>query len=126
MNLPKNIKQEILAQAKEESPFECCGLIGRIDQELKYFPCRNTSEDPENCFALDGYEIVEDSCDEVVGLVHSHPNGPLGFSIADQLACRRSGLSWVLVDPSTESWDYCEPLEVSSKIDKEAFLLPTI
>ncbi len=116
MKLTEQIKGEILEHAKEEIPKESCGLIALVDGTLEYFPCGNVSAFPTESFALDGYEKVEDNSDEIIGLVHSHPNHSVEFSEVDKSACKESELIWFIVDPVSELWNSYDPCGISHKL----------
>ena len=49
---------------------------------------------------------------EVLGIVHSHPDGLLEFSDTDKISCKYNDLPFYLVDPKTECTIKLNPDEV--------------
>tara|TARA_R100000773_G_C4215558_1_gene114355 strand:- start:1339 stop:1686 length:348 start_codon:yes stop_codon:yes gene_type:complete len=96
---------------KEES----CGLIINIDGIQTYWKCKNISATyKEKSFVIDplDYANGEDQ-GEVLGIVHSHPDGPLEFSHTDKMACKYLDLPFYLVDPKSESIIVVYPSEIN-------------
>ena len=110
MKLEEDIKEKILAHAKDEFPRESCGLVAVVKGRFRYFPCRNIAETPDEHFVLNGddYANVE-SKGEIVAVIHSHPKTNHAPSSADRVACEKSGLPWFVINPQTGNWGYCEP-----------------
>ena len=108
MKLTESLKQQILEHATHDSPIECCGLIAVVKGRRRYFWCQNIADTPDEHFVLDGWDEVEDK-GEIVAIVHSHPKTNPAPSVADRVACEKSGLPWFIVNPNTREWGYCEP-----------------
>ena len=110
MILNDNLKKEILTHAKEESPKECCGLIIVRKGRKRYKRCKNVSDVPKETFvlAINDYVKAEEE-GEIVAVVHSHPFERPEPSIGDKVACEKSNLPWIIVNPTIEEWGYCEP-----------------
>jgi proteasome lid subunit RPN8/RPN11 len=60
--------------ARAEFPNESCGFIARS----KYYPCKNTAEDPTKSFEIDDARLTTAiTGGKLKAIVHSHPNGPI-------------------------------------------------
>ena len=83
--------------------FSCQNLIKKQDNII-YGPCRNLAkENPEFSFVIDpdDWAHYEDQ-GEVIGIVHSHPDGELKFSETDIASCNHLDVDFYLVCPETE------------------------
>lgn len=111
------LKEKIIDYAQRQYPNEACGLLVVIKGRRRFWPCRNLAEAADDTFELDpeDYAAAEEA-GEVVAVVHSHPFSRPVASMADQLACNRTGLPWYIVNPVTCEWgeitpnDYKPPL----------------
>lgn len=103
------IKEEALAHALRDAPREACGLVVIVKGRERYVPCRNLATG-DNHFELvpEDYADAED-LGEVVGVIHSHPNGGCNPSEADQVSCERSGLEWHIVGLPSGQWASIRP-----------------
>ena len=104
-------RQSAFLHAHKCHPHECCGMIIQTKEKTFYGPCRILVRDnPEYSFVIDpnDWAYYEDQ-GEVVGIVHSHPDGELKFSEADITSCNHLDVDFYLVDPFTESMIMIEP-----------------
>lgn len=92
----------VLAFAQNAAPREACGLLVRLrDGSTAYLDCRNIA--PEGA-ARDSFKIhpedwasAEDLSEELLAIVHSHPDADCHPSHADRWMCHESGLPWFIV-----------------------------
>ena len=106
---------EAYKHATECYPEECCGLILDIEGEHTYWECKNISKAyKEKSFVIDplDYARGEDQ-GEVLGIVHSHPDGELAFSHTDRMSCKYLDLPFYLVEPKSESIIVVYPSEIN-------------
>ncbi len=87
--LPEALAGEIVAHAREGWPEEVCGLIsGKDGAPVAVHRGRNISPTPRVAYELDHETLallmqLEDEGLELVGIYHSHPQGPEGPSETD-------------------------------------------
>lgn len=106
---------DAFTHATEAYPEECCGLIINLDGVQTYWKCKNISGAyKEKSFVIDplDYARGEDQ-GEVLGIVHSHPDGELAFSHTDRMACKYLDLPFYLVEPKSESIIVVYPSEIN-------------
>jgi proteasome lid subunit RPN8/RPN11 len=101
------LREELIRRAEAEDPEECCGLISRTRKGLALWGATNVAKDPTA-----GFEIAPGSLlaiiteignqgQELVGVYHSHPHGPVTPSTEDiLLAGNWPGLTWVIAGRS--------------------------
>jgi len=110
MKLSAELRNQIMAHAKDSDPKEMCGLIHVMKGRKRFYACTNIATTPDEHFILDpaDYAAAEDQ-GEIVAVVHSHPTSRPEPSVADRISCNNTGLPWIIVNPKTEEWGYCEP-----------------
>jgi proteasome lid subunit RPN8/RPN11 len=83
MRIPRSIYEEMLEQAREEVPNECCGILGGKDDQAtslyratnaEHSPLRYTL-DPNDLFRITFQEIPERD-EEMLAIYHSHTASP--------------------------------------------------
>ncbi len=78
MRMPRSMLDRIVAQAREEAPDECCGMIATRDGEaVTLHPARNAAASPLR-YEIDGMEqyriqsAIEDAGHDLGAIYHSH------------------------------------------------------
>ena len=90
ITIPTRIIDEMKAQAREDSPNECCGLLGGRDGQVnKRLPLRNHSSTPERSYFASPEDLfrcmrqIRNDGDSLLAIYHSHPSGPSHPSATD-------------------------------------------
>ena len=115
MNIQKTWKKDAMKHAQKCYPEECCGLVAKQSGKEIFWKCKNVAyEYKATSFVIDTDDWVkcEDSVDDIIGIVHSHPDNKLEFSPSDKFSCKELDLTFYLVEPSTDRMIKIEPNEV--------------
>ena len=83
MQIPKAIYDQMLEQAREEAPNECCGIVGGKDGAAStMYPATNAEQsplrytlDPKDLYRITFQEIPEND-EEMLAIYHSHTASP--------------------------------------------------
>ena len=101
--------REMLDHIHRHAPLEACGLLaGRHDSVEKVIAVRNHAQSPVR-FVMDPYEQlqafewIESNQLDLLGIFHSHPNGPEVVSDAD-IAEAAYEVIHIIWSPSEEGW----------------------
>lgn len=83
MRLPASVLRAMLGHAQQRDPDECVGLLfGHGETVTRHVPLTNTAKAPRTRFFADPTELLRalsgaDGLGEaLLGLYHSHPDGP--------------------------------------------------
>jgi len=109
--------QDAIEHAKQCEPEESCGIIGVKNNQEKYYPCKNISNEfKAESFVIDplDWAEIEDSVDEITGIVHSHPQDALEFSESDKYSCKAIDLIFYLVSPKSDKIAVIRPEEIDA------------
>lgn len=115
MNIDKSWKKDAMDHAEKCYPEESCGIVAKKNGQEIFWKCKNIAHDFKlQAFVIDpdDWVVCEDNVDEIVGIVHNHPDGELQFSETDKISCRELDLTFYLVEPSTDRIIKIEPSEV--------------
>ena len=110
-------KQDAIDHAMQCDPEESCGIIGVKNNKEKYYPCKNISNEfKTESFVIDplDWAEVEDSVDEIIGIVHSHPQDILEFSESDKYSCKAIDLTFYLISPKSDKMAVIRPEEIDA------------
>lgn len=105
--LPRAALRVIEGAAQAAWPRECCGLLvglrqGAAVEITRANPSPNRAADPRVAFEIDPElwlrltRTLEDGPESVVGLYHSHPDGPPAPSARDLAAAWGPDLIWIV------------------------------
>jgi len=107
--LVDDLRRELLDHMEAELPNEACALLqGSLDGEItEVIPTRNVDAsptsytvDPEQMFAA--YTRAEDMNQKILGVAHSHPNGPAAPSATDRDAALDPEWLYVIVGSNSD------------------------
>lgn len=77
-------------------PREGCGVFVAIKGEREWVPCDNVSEDEDN-FIIDSKQYIAASHKgDIIGIVHSHPDGSSDPSDMDKKYCNTLGVPYYI------------------------------
>jgi proteasome lid subunit RPN8/RPN11 len=111
VTMPRSIFDDIIDQARQEQPRECCGLLGGYDSQARSrYPLQNRSPEPEaRYFAApeDLFEAMRQMRavnEQLISIYHSHPHGPAYPSPTDvELAFYPQAIYLIIaLEPQTE------------------------
>jgi [CysO sulfur-carrier protein]-S-L-cysteine hydrolase len=89
LRIARSMLDEIVAQARDEAPNECCGLVGTRDgRAVTLFKARNARASPfayeiDSKDLLHAYNAIDDAGMDVGIIYHSHTRRDAGVSQTD-------------------------------------------
>ena len=110
-------KQDAIDHAMQCDPEESRGIIAVKNNQENYYQCKNISNEfKTESFVIDplDWAEVEDSVDEIIGIVHSHPQDILEFSESDKYSCKAIDLTFYLVSPKSDKITVIQPDEIDA------------
>ena len=100
----RDVRDRLIAHAREESPRECCGLLlGRGDEVAEARRARNVASSPETRFVIDPKDHIDARRDgrarglEILGFYHSHPHGAAVPSATDLAEAAYPGCVYAII-----------------------------
>lgn len=91
--LPRAVRAALIWHARQEAPRECCGfLVGARGRVRFALAMQNADPRPESRYRIDDRQHIQvrrwlrrmSPLLEIVGVYHSHPNGPARPSVTDR------------------------------------------
>lgn len=116
-----SLKRSIVELARASTQ-EVCGFLYATQDTVKHYPCRNVDEDPITSFTITKEDQL--ACIKlgvIVGVYHSHPNGPAGFSEGDIFIANEAALPFYLYDVVTGTWSEYLPPTYHVKLEGRPF-----
>ena len=109
MTTTGDVRDALIAHAREESPRECCGiLLGRDDEIVEVRRARNVAPSPATRFVIDPKDHIDARRDgrscglAILGFYHSHPRGAAVPSATDVAEAAYSGSVYAIIGLGAE------------------------
>lgn len=97
--MKKSAVEAAKLHAIREYPRESCGVVIVRKGRQRYIPCRNMGADVREGFSINAEDMINaEHQGEIVGIVHSHPDGSPEPSDADRVACEVHGVEWLILN----------------------------
>ncbi len=126
IHLPRRVLARVEAASVAAYPDECCGfLVGRDDgariDVSRHVASPNLAADRRHAFEIDPQLWLDlrrdlaDGPERLVGLYHSHPDGPAAPSPRDRQDAWHEGFAWLIIALSdgavveAKAWRYVSP-----------------
>ena len=104
--LPDALRAQILSEARQAHPLECCGLVEGVREVEGFriaalYPSRNLADGPDR-FEIDprdqfaAYKAARARSRAIIGCYHSHPNGRAEPSAADLAGAGEEKFLWLI------------------------------
>jgi proteasome lid subunit RPN8/RPN11 len=126
MIIPAAVRVEVDEAFARCLPNEACGLLaGRGDCVSRFYPVANALASPV-AFAANvpdlflAFRQMRESGEDLIGIVHSHPNSPAIPSPRDRAEWHYGSVAMVIVDMRTRhwrAWRLTEPVQEISLTD---------
>ncbi|MEM7465372.1 MAG: M67 family metallopeptidase [Pseudomonadota bacterium] len=102
--ISRAILDAITAHCMADKSIESCGLVGgRGELALSFYPTHNIAADPSHNFLidpkdqLDAFKTMRSKSEELLAIVHSHPNSPATPSPTDLKTAAYPGTVYLIV-----------------------------
>ncbi len=104
MTTTRDVRDRLIAHAREESPRECCGLLlGRDCEVAEVRRARNVASSPVTRFVIDPKDHIDARREgrarglEILGFYHSHPHGAAVPSATDLAEAAYPGCIYAII-----------------------------
>jgi len=103
LEIPNNIFEQMIRQAKAEAPFEACGILaGKYGMAEKFYKMMNTNNRIEHFMMSpeEQFKVVKDIRSaglEMLAIYHSHPESPARPSTEDVRMAFTPNMIYVIV-----------------------------
>ena len=109
LELPRQIYERLLDEARQALPNECCGLLGgKGNRATEIFPATNELASPSE-FEIPARELFEiframrEKSLELVAIYHSHPSGDNAPSRRDLERAYYPEAAYVILSPAADA-----------------------
>ena len=103
LNIPNNIFEQMIQQAKAEVPIEACGILaGKDGRAEKFYKMTNVDQSNDHFMMMpeEQFEVAKDmrlAGLEMLAIYHSHPETPARPSAEDIRLALTPGVIYVIV-----------------------------
>ena len=104
MTTTREVREHLIAHAREDAPRECCGiLLGRDNEIVQARRARNVASSPATRFVIDPKDHIDARRDgrarglEILGFYHSHPHGAAVPSATDVAEAAYPGSVYAII-----------------------------
>jgi proteasome lid subunit RPN8/RPN11 len=111
LSIAQDLIQEMVDHVQQSLPEEACGLLaGQAGQVKKVIPITNQAHSPVRFF-MEPVELcqaltwIDEAAYALIGIYHSHPNGPSEPSQTDIKQFLYPGTATVILSFSSEGWN---------------------
>lgn len=116
---------DIIEHAELTNPHESCGLVIIFKGKLKYIRCNNLLSGDAFCLNPLDYARAEELGD-IVAIAHSHHNISADPSPADEVACNKSNIPWIIVALPSKTYTINYPKEYNIPLIGRPFYYGTL
>jgi len=111
--------EEIREHFKKEYPREGCGVIGIVNNEKKWFPCKNIAKVEQNFVMCPEDWFKLRTTVEIHAIVHSHPDDSNEASQHDIDCCNIMGIPYYIFSYPEMELNILEPKEQFTSVFSE-------
>lgn len=114
----------MLGHVKGWFPEEACGLLGGLDEEVTdVIPVTNVLHSPVR-YRMDPQEqynamhLIEEKGHSIIGIFHSHINGPAGLSVTDLTEASYPDTAYLVWARHNQNWN-CRAFMIEEGVGRE-------
>ena len=130
IGVPREFREAMIEHAIEELPNECCGVIlGRNDNFEEVIPMRSLRPSPDSYFMdpsqqVEVFSEMEKHGKTLLGIYHSHPNGPPHPSDTDLKLAYHPGVLYFIISLENRDHPELRAFLLDKKCFQEASIIP--
>jgi len=111
-----NQLKEIEEHFEKWYPQEGCGVLAAVKGKTTWFPCDNVAEG-ENDFIIDSKQYINiGHRSDIIGIVHSHPDGTTEPSENDIKYCNAVGIPYYIFSYPEMDMEILQPVRTSKSL----------
>lgn len=121
-----DVADEMFSWAKSEYPKEMCGVIV-FDEQLQFIPINNLADkygvDERDAFVMcpRTYSSIDEH-NNIVAIVHSHPDSNTAPSEHDKIRCNQGEIPWVIISYPDKDINIIHPTDEKQPLLGRTFI----